>query len=75
MMSSKADTKMLKFKSVTTIEFSDMESLEVFVRTMPIPTHDQVTLLDERKYIDTNDTVNVTGAGDVIHEFSIEGEE
>lgn len=65
----------LKFKSETTIEFSDMESLEAFVRSMPLPPHKQVELLDDRLTIDEEDQVPVTGAGKVTHKFSIEGEE
>lgn len=65
----------LKFKSITEIEFNDMESLEVFVRTMPLPPHKQIELLDERKTVDDEDEINVTGAGKVSHTFSIEGEE
>jgi hypothetical protein len=65
----------LKFKSETTIDFNDMESLEAFVRTLPLPPHQQIELLDDHQTIDADDRVEVTGTGKVVHKFSIEGEE
>jgi hypothetical protein len=75
MMSSKVGTKMLKFISHNEIEFADEESLEVFVRTLPLSTPDQVNLLERETVTDTEDQINVTGAKSVTHKFSIEGEE
>lgn len=65
----------LKFKSETVIEFHDMESLEAFVRALPLPTHQQVELLNDGSTIDASDKVEVTGSGKVVHKFSIEGQE
>lgn len=65
----------LLFKSETTVEFSDGESLEAYVRTFPLPPYKINELLDEKKTVDDEDKVNITGAGKVVHTFSIEGEE
>lgn len=65
----------LVFHSETTIEFSDMESLEVFVRTMPLAPHQAVALLEGEEVIDDTDEVQATGAGKVIHKFKVTGEE
>lgn len=66
---------MLRFKSETIIEFQDMESLEAFVRALPLPTHQQVELLNDGSTVDDSDRVEVTGSGKVTHKFSIEGQE
>ncbi len=66
---------MLTFKSVSTIEFKDMESLEAFIRTLPLPPQDQMSLLDGDTVIDASDQAAITGAGKTVHEFSWEGSE
>jgi len=65
---------MLTFKSISIMEFSDEESLEVFVRILPLKAHQQIALL-ERKTVEDDDKVQVTGCKKVTHTFSIEGEE
>lgn len=65
----------LIFKSVTRMEFSDEESLEVFVRTLPIKTPDQINLLERETVTDDNDSSDVVGVTKVTHIFSIQGEE
>lgn len=65
---------MLIFKSISSMEFSDEESLEVFVKTLPLKTHQQIALL-ERETVEDYDEVQVTGCKKVTHTFSIEGEE
>lgn len=52
-----------------------MESLEVFVRTMPLAPHQAVALLEGEEVIDDTDEVQATGAGKVIHKFKVTGEE
>jgi hypothetical protein len=66
---------MLKFISHTEIEFEDGESLEVFIRTLPIPLEKQLDLINGQTVEDKDDRVEATGSGNVIHQFSVEGEE
>lgn len=66
----------LKFKSVTEIEFNDMESLEKFARdSLPFEPHQIVDFFETKKLVDNNDQVEATGSGTVTHTFTIEGEE
>jgi hypothetical protein len=65
----------LTFHSTTTIEFSDAESLEAFVRQMPWPPHKAIDLLEGKEVVDEDDSVDATGAGKVVHIFKITGEE
>ncbi len=65
---------MLVFKSVSIMEFNDEESLEVFVRTLPLKTNEQISLLDRDEVID-KEKLDITGCTGVTHAFSIEGEE
>lgn len=52
-----------------------MESLEVFVKTLPLPPHMIVQLLEGEEIVDDQDKVEATGAGKTVHKFKIEGEE
>ena len=65
---------MLIFKSVSIMEFTDEESLEVFVKTLPLKTDQQISLLDRDEVTD-KEKVPITGCTGVTHTFSIEGEE
>lgn len=56
------------------MEFIDEDSLEAFVKTLPIPTNKQINLL-EREVVADEEEPQVTGCKKVKHEFSIEGEE
>jgi hypothetical protein len=49
--------------------------MEVFIRTLPIPLEKQLDLINGQTVEDKDDRVEATGSGNVIHQFSVEGEE
>lgn len=65
----------LIFKSVSIMQFNDEESLEVFIKSFPLPPEAQTALLARNVVTDEADRINVTGVKKLTHIFSIEGEE
>lgn len=53
------------------MHFSDEESLEAFVKTLPIPVPDQISILDGDEVVDATDSVDFDGMKKLIHKFKI----
>lgn len=65
----------VRLRMETILIFSDMESLEGVVRTMPWTEKEQKDFLETRLYTDDEDESDVAGVTSVVHKFTIEGEE
>lgn len=66
---------MLTLKLSTDIEFKSLEDLEAVIRQMPWSPEIVEAVLSGKEYIDTKDQAALTGAGQTVHKFKVEGRE